>query len=127
MDMNEVHLTGRLIKDVELKSTGNGNPFVWFAMAVNGIKDKSGKQNVDFINCQLWGKQAELLAKFGQQGKRLLVTRGTLKTYAKVDQSTGEKRSYTYVLINTFEFLDGLKQRTDKGSFFDELGEEIEF
>jgi len=126
MDMNELHLTGRLVKDVELKSTGNGNPFVWFALAVNGVKDKSGKQNVDYVTCQLWGKPAELLARFGQKGKRILVSRGALKTYAKVDQGTGEKRSYTYVLINAFEFLDGLKQKSE-GSFFDGVDEEIDF
>lgn len=126
MDMNELHLTGRLVKDVELKSTGNGNPFAWFAIAVNGLKDKAGNANVDYITCQLWGKPAELLAKFGQKGKRILISRGTLKTFAKVDKATGEKRNYTYVLINAFEFMDGLKQRSE-GSFFDSMGEDVDF
>lgn len=126
MDMNELHLTGRLVKDVELKSTANGNPFVWFALAVSGAKDKTGNVNTDFITCQLWGKPAELLAKFGQKGKKILISRGAIKTYAKVDTSTGEKRTYTYVLINSFEFMDPLKQRSE-GGFFDNMGEEIPF
>ena len=126
MDMNEVHLTGRLVKDVELKTTGTGNPFVWFSLAVNGAKDKSGKTAVDYLTCQLWGKPAELLAKFGQKGKRILISRGCLKTFAKVDTATGEKRSYTYVLIQSFEFLDSLKQRSES-SFFDSMGDEVDF
>ena len=40
---------------------------------------------------------------------QLHFTTNRLKTFAKVDTATGEKRSYTYVLIQSFEFLDSLK------------------
>ena len=126
MDMNELHLTGRLVKDVELRSTASVSTFVWFALAVHGKKDKSGNTPTDFISCQMWGKQAELLAKFGQKGKRIMVGRGCLKTYTKMDDSTGEKHVYTYVYINSFDFLDPLKQK-DEGGYFEDMGEVIEF
>ena len=126
MDMNELHLTGRLVRDVELKSTANGSTYVWFTLAVNGKKDKNGNENTDFVTCQLWGKAAELLAKFGQKGRRIIVSRGALKTFAKVDESTGEKRSYTFVSISSFEFMDSLKRQSD-GGYFDSMGEAIEF
>ena len=124
MDMNELHLTGRLVRDVELRNTATGSAYVWFTLAVNGKKDKNGNEQTDFVTCQMWGKSAELLAKFGQKGKRILVSRGAIKTFSKVDESTGEKRSYTYVLINSFEFMDPLKARSE-GGYFEGMGDEI--
>ncbi len=83
LDMNEIHLTGRLVRDVELRQTTNANPYVWFTLAVNGKKDKNGNDSTDFITCQCWGKPAELMATFGQKGRRLLITRGALKSFTK--------------------------------------------
>ena len=50
VDLNEVHLTGRLVRDVELRRNSNGSPFVWFPLAVNGMKGKDGNTISDFID-----------------------------------------------------------------------------
>lgn len=121
-DLNELHLTGRLVKDVELRSTNTGSHFAWFQLAVNGRKDKDGKQNTDFVVCQLWGKPAEMLECFGKKGMRLLISRGSLKTFVKEDGQTGARQSCMYVLISSYEFLDGIKQQKEE-SFFEGMGE----
>ena len=123
-DLNELHVSGRLVKDVELRSTNTGNHFAWFQLAVNGRKDKEGKQSTDFIVCQLWGKPAELLERFGKKGMRLLITRGSLKTFVKEDAKAGTRQSCMYVLISSFEFLDSLKQQKE-GGFFESMGDSV--
>ena len=83
MDMNEIHLTGRLTRDVELKYNEEGRAFVGFTLAVNGMKDKEGRSQVNFLNCYLWGSQAEFFAKYGAKGRRILICRGMLRTCKK--------------------------------------------
>ena len=57
--MNKIILTGRLVKDAELGFIGaTGTPKMTFTLAVerNYQKDKNNKK-VDFINCEMLGKQ----------------------------------------------------------------------
>ena len=53
--MNSINLVGRITKDLELRSTPNDNSVCEFSLAVNRI----GSEVADFINCQVWNKQAE--------------------------------------------------------------------
>ena len=123
-DLNEVHITGRLVKDVELRSTAAGCRFVWFQLAVNDGKSKDGKHNTDFVVCQVWGKPAEMLGSFGKKGMRLMIRRGSLKTFVKEDALTGTHQTCMYVLISCIEFVDGLKQPKEE-SFFECMGEDV--
>lgn len=129
-DLNEIHITGRLVRDTELRSTGKGVTFAWFQLAVNGRKDKEGNQQTDFIVCQVWGKSAEMLEKFGKKGTRIMITKGNLKTYSKEDRETGTRQNHMYVLINSYEFLDSLSKSnssSSQSSFFDSMGEDVDF
>lgn len=124
VDLNEVHLTGRLVRDVELRRNSNGSPFVWFPLAVNGMKGKDGNTISDFINCQVWGKPAELLGSFGKKGARIMISKGVLKTFKKANED-GTTQSYTYVLVYGYAFLDGITKV--KESSFDAFGEDVNF
>lgn len=124
MDLNEVHLTGRIVKDIELRKNSNGSPFVWFPLAVHGMKGKDGNALSDFINCQVWGKPAELLGKYGIKGTRIMISKGVLKTFKKANED-GTTQSHTYVLVYGYEFLDGFSK--SKESSFDAFGEDIDF
>ena len=128
-DLNSVQITGRLVRDVELRSTATGSRFAWFQLAVNGRKDKNGNQQTDFIPCQLWGKPAEMLEKFGKKGTRIVISHGSVKTFVKEDPNTNTRQNYTYIAITGFEFLDGLKgvgQKQNAGSVFESMGENLE-
>lgn len=128
-DTNIVLITGRLVRDIELRSTATGSRFAWFQLAVNGRKDKDGKQQTDFIPCQLWGKPAELLEKFGKKGTRIIIDHGAMKTFVKEDPHTNTHQTYCYLAISGFQFVDGIKQQAKPASAFDSMGDgmDVEF
>jgi single-strand DNA-binding protein len=103
--MNSINLVGRITKELELKYTPTTNtPMCEFGLAVNRV----GQEQADFINCQVWGTQAENLAKY--QGKGSLVgVVGSLRT--DTYEVEGNKRYKTYVLVNNVEYL-GTKKET---------------
>ena len=101
--MNTIALTGRITKELELKETTTGKKVSEFSLAVNRV----GQEQADFINCQVWGTQAENLAKY--QGKGSLVgVVGSLRT--DTYEVEGTKRYKTYVLVSNVEYLSAKKE-----------------
>lgn len=102
--MNRVELIGRLTKDPELKVPLVGDLKVCgFTIAVNEGKDKNGDDIVNFINCSVFGKQAENLVKYQRKGA-LIGLEGKLRvnTY---ENEKGDKKTYTSVLVERVEYL----------------------
>ena len=67
--LNKVALTGRMTKDPELRYLGNGTPVASFTLAVDRpFKNKDGQKEADFINIQVWRKQAENVAQYTGKG-----------------------------------------------------------
>ena len=96
--MNVAILMGRLTRDPELKYTSNGKAYATFTLAVQKTKDEA-----EFIDCVAWEKTAETIAEYFRKGNRILIQgRLSVNSY---DQN-GEKRKFTRVLANTFEFID---------------------
>ena len=101
--MNSINLVGRITKELELKCTPNGKYVCDFSLAVNRI----GTDKADFINCQIWGKQAENLTQY--QGKGSLVGAvGSLRVDAY--ELDGAKRYKTYIMVSNIEFLGSKKE-----------------
>lgn len=102
--MNSINLVGRITKDLELRSTPNDKSVCEFSLAVNRI----GSEGTDFINCQVWSKQAENLVKYQGKGSLIGIS-GQLRveTYKGKDDKTRYK---TYVLANNIEYLETKKQ-----------------
>lgn len=96
--MNQTILIGRITKDLEVKYRSNDKAVCEFSIAVNRI----GSEQADFINCAVWGKQAENLAKYQGKGSLIAVS-GQLRvdTY----EVEGQRRYKTYVLANNIEYL----------------------
>lgn len=125
--MNQVVLTGRVTKELELRFTQNNNPVCEFSIAVNRI----GSNDADFINCTLYGKQAENLAKYQGKGSLIGVT-GALR----VDRYQGKEdktRYKIYVLVNNVEYLGTKKEEQQveqpaqpKTDPFEEMGMKVE-
>lgn len=101
--MNTINLVGRITKDLDLKCTPNGKYVCDFSLAVNRI----GTDKADFINCQIWGKQAENLTQYQGKGSLIAVV-GSIRvdTY----EVEGAKRQKTYVLVSNVEFLGSKKE-----------------
>ena len=102
--MNSINLVGRITKDLELRSTPNDKSVCEFSLAVNRI----GSKGTDFINCQVWSKQAENLSKYQGKGSLIGVV-GSLRV-EKYENKNGETRYKTYVLANNIEYLETKKQ-----------------
>ena len=96
--MNTVVLSGRMTKDPELKYTSGGKAYTSFTLAVQKMKD-----DAEFIDCIAWEKTAENIAEYFRKGNRILIQgRLSVNSY----EQNGEKRKFTRVLVNTFEFID---------------------
>lgn len=105
MDINKVIIVGRLTKEMELKATQSGTNYVQFDLAVGNGKDKEGKERpTDFINCVAWEKKAENLSVYVHKGHRVAIE-GRLKV-DKYQNEKGENRYKTYVLVESYEFLE---------------------
>ena len=67
--INNVVLTGRLTKDVELKYYNGEKSVCYFTIAVNrNYKNANGEYDADFINCKAYRNSAEYLAKYCSKG-----------------------------------------------------------
>ena len=106
---NKVILIGNLTSDIELKYLPNGTAVCNLSLAVNRRwKNEAGeeKEDVYFAECKAFGKQAETIAQYVKKGHPLMVE-GRLTREEWDDKKTGEKRSTTRIMIETFQFLKG--------------------
>lgn len=104
--MNTISLIGRLTKKPELTRTQSGKTLSQFTIAVNRI----GQEQADFINCVVWEKQAENLAKYQDKGS-LIGLSGSLRVEQFQDKD-GNNRYKTYVLVNNIEYLQSKSSET---------------
>mgnify|MGYP003595167289 CR=1 FL=1 len=97
--------TGRLTRDPEIKNTTTGKAVANFTLAVDRrFKNQDGQKEADFINCQAWGKTAEVLGQYTQKGSRIgVVGRLQVRSY---DAQDGTKRWVTEVIVDELEFLE---------------------
>lgn len=103
--INRIVLIGRLTRDVELRYTNNGAAVASFTVAVNRqFTNAQGEREADFINCVIWRKAAENLAKFTHKGS-LIGIEGRLQTRSYENQQ-GQRVYVTEVVVDNFSLLD---------------------
>lgn len=103
--LNRVVLVGRLTKDPELKYTQSGIAVCRFTLAVNRpFKNGDGDQEVDFINCVAWRKQAENTANFLRKGS-LTGIDGRIQT-SNFEGQDGKRVFMTEVVADSVQFLE---------------------
>ncbi|CCV64833.1 Single-stranded DNA-binding protein [Alteracholeplasma palmae J233] len=114
--INRVVLVGRITKDPELKVTSSNIPVVSFTVAVNrSFTDQSGDRQADFINCVVWRKQAENLAKYIRKGG-LLGIEGRIQTRTyEAEQGT---RYITEVQCDSIQFLESRGEQSNSSQNF---------
>lgn len=102
--INRVVLVGRLTKDPELRYTPNGIAVTNFTLAVNRSFKQDGEQQADFINCQVWRKQAENTANYLRKGS-LAGVEGRIQTRS-YDNQEGKRVYITEVVADSVQFLE---------------------
>lgn len=106
---NQVILLGNLTRDPQLRYTPSQMAVCDFGLAVNRkfkAADGSDREEVTFVDCTAWGKQAELINKFLSKGKPLFI-QGRLKLDQWEDKQGGGKRSKLSVVVENFQFVGG--------------------
>lgn len=101
--INRVVLSGRLTKDIALKTTITGSSVCNFTLAVDRNIKHPGRQNADFINCVAWGKNAENMSKYLHQGS-LIAVDGRLQSRSY--EKNGHKVHVTEMLVESVNFLE---------------------
>lgn len=125
--MNKIILIGNITKDLEIKYTKNGKAIVEFNLAVRRDKDIT-----DFINCVVFGIQAENLNKYQGKGSKIAVSgEYRIDIY---DKTNGTRGYSHYVLANEIEYLN-TKQKEERevveeektmNNIFEEFGDMVE-
>ena len=103
--INNVTLTGRLGKDVELKYTESGLAVASGTLAVSRrFQTKNGEREVDWINFVIWRKSAENFANFTHKGS-LVGIDGRIQT-RNYENKQGQRVYVTEVVVDNFALLE---------------------
>lgn len=106
---NKVILMGHLTRDPETRTMPNGTAICKIGLAVNHdykAADGTKKSDVLFIDCDAFGKTAEIMQKYLAKGRACLVE-GRLKLDQWDDKETGQKRSRHGVVVENVQFVGG--------------------
>ncbi|EJL59397.1 single-stranded DNA-binding protein [Flavobacterium sp. CF136] len=103
---NRVQLIGNVGNDPEIKTLENGKKLAHLNIATNDkyTNDKGEKvEQTEWHRVTAWGKTAEIIEKYVVKGKEVAIE-GKL-THRSYDDSNGEKRYITEVVVNEILLL----------------------
>lgn len=105
-DTNIITLVGRLTRDPEISQTQNGIKMAKFTLASSDdYKKKNGEEvkRTNFIQCEAFGGIVEVLERYTQKGKQVLVIG---KMYVRESTNKeGKKVWYTGVTVDQLQLL----------------------
>ena len=110
---NNVTLVGNLTRDVELRHVGANNTAVAdVSIAVNERVKKGDDwlDEVNFFDCVLWSRKAEVAAEYLGKGSPILVS-GRLKQ--ETWEKDGQKRSKVKIIVNELQMLGKKGERNE--------------
>lgn len=102
--MNNVSLLGRVVRDIELKYTGNGTAVANFTIAVDRrFKNANGEYDADFIDIVVWRQSAEFVSEYFKKGSPIAVE-GSIQT-RNYENNEGRKVYVTEVIADNVGFV----------------------
>lgn len=105
MYLNKAIVIGNLTRDPELRSLPSGVQVATMGVATNRVwKDKDGqkKEDVQFHNVVVFGRQAELVAQYLRKGSSVLAE-GRMQTRSW-DAQDGQKKYRTEIVADRIQF-----------------------
>jgi single-strand DNA-binding protein len=115
---NKVMLMGNLTRDPQVKQLPSNTTVVEFGLAVSRrFKTASGedREEVAFVDCSAFGRQAETISQFCTKGKPLFIE-GRLKYDVWDDKQGAGKRSKLSVVVENFQFLPTNRDARGEGA-----------
>jgi single-strand DNA-binding protein len=107
--VNKVILIGNLTRDPQSKQLPTQSVVTEFGLAMNRrfkTADGEDRDEVCFVDCAAFGRQAEVIQKYCKKGK-LLYVEGRLRYDSWEDKNGHGKRSKLSVVVESFQFLGG--------------------
>ena len=114
--VNKVHLVGNLGKDVQLRDLPSGSQVAEFSLATNRkwkSKEGEAKEETQWHNIKVFGRQAEIAAQYLHKGKQIFLE-GRINYRSWDDRETGEKKYMTEIICDNFQMLG---KKGDSGGF----------
>ena len=108
-NFNKVLLMGNLTRDPELRVTPGGLSICKLGLAVNRnytTKEGEKREETTFVDCDAFGKSAEIIAKYMSKGRPIFVE-GRLRLDEWEDRQSGQKRNKLSVVVDNFQFMGG--------------------
>ena len=115
--MNTFNITGRIYKDLTLRTTTNGKQVLDIPLATTNAKDDS-----TFLNITTFNKTAENVSKYCKKGDTLGIE-GIIKNHNWEDENKVKHYDYSF-LANRVEFLN-IKKQEAKEEVQEEKQEEV--
>ena len=112
---NKVLLMGNLTRDPEVRYTPKGTAIANIGLAVNRrwtTESGEQKEEVTFIDIEVWGRQAETVGQYLSKGKPIFVE-GRLKLDSWEDKESGQKKSKMKVVCEHFQFIGAPSGRAE--------------
>lgn len=108
-DLNNVMMTGRVVRDAEIKYTGGGTPVVTFSLASNRAVKKGDKWEDEgqFFDVTMFGRSGEALQKYLLKGTGIALA-GELKQDRW--EKNGQMRSRIGIVARNIKFMGGPSQ-----------------
>lgn len=106
MYLNRAQIYGNLTKSPELKALPSRAKVCSFSVATNRVyKDANGnkKEEAEFHNVVVFGKQAETSAMYLKKGQGVLIE-GRIQTRSWDDKTSGEKKYRTEIIAESVQF-----------------------
>jgi single-strand DNA-binding protein len=103
---NKVILLGNLTRDPQLSFLPSNTPVCEFGLAINRRwrgQDGNMQDETCFVDCQLYGRQAETFNQYMSKGRPVLVE-GRLRM-RQWEAQDGQKRSKLTVVVERFQFV----------------------
>ena len=125
--MNKCSITGRLVKDIEMKYTQSQKEVCSFTLAVDKRMTKeqkesakqNGKETCDFIDCQAWTSSAKFLKAYAKKGD-VIGVEGRIEKNSYTT-SNNEKRYIVQVVCENVEILHKQESKPMQQSVVDDM------
>ena len=99
--LNQFIFMGRLTRDPELRRTASNKAVANFTVAVDRDFAQDGGEKTDFIDCIIWGNDAEFVTKYFKKGSMALC-KGRLQIRSWTDKDGNKRKTAEAVLDKVY-------------------------
>ncbi|HVT75108.1 MAG TPA: single-stranded DNA-binding protein [Candidatus Paceibacterota bacterium] len=106
MYLNKALIVGNLTRDPEMRALPSGMQVASLSVATNSVwRDKDGnkKEDTQFHNIVVFGRQAETAGQYLKKGQQVMVE-GRIQTRSWDDKTSGEKKYRTEIVADRVQF-----------------------